>query len=87
MSNALYDQDFYEWTTVQAALLRSGRLSEADVANLAEEIDPIGSSQKAEMRRRLARLLQYLLKWRYQPELQSRSWSTTICSSATSCWI
>ena len=63
---------------MQAALLRSGRLSEADIANLAEEIESIGSSQKAEIRRRLARLLQHLLKWRYQPELQSRSWSTTI---------
>ena len=57
MSTALYDQDFYEWTTVQAALLRSGRQSEADIANLAEEIESIGSSHKSEIRRRLARLL------------------------------
>ena len=78
MSNALYDRDFYEWTAEQARLLRSGRLSEADIENLAEEIESIGSSQKSEMRSRLGRILQHLLKCRYQPDLRSRSWTTTI---------
>ena len=78
MSNALYDRDLYEWTVAQAELLRSGRLNEADCENLAEEILSIGRSQKAELRRRMSRLLQHLLKWRYQPELRSRSWATTI---------
>ena len=78
MSNALYDRDLYEWTVAQAELLRSGRLNEADCENLAEEILSIGRSQKAELRRRMSRLLQHLLKWRYQPELRSRSWATMI---------
>ena len=78
MSNSLYDRDFYAWTTVQAELLRSGRLSEADRENLAEEIEAIGRSEKAELRRRLGRVLQHLLTWRYQPELRSRSWASTL---------
>ena len=78
MSNSLYDRDFYEWTSVQAELLRAGRLSEADRENLAEEIEAIGQSQKAELRRRLSRVLQRLLKWQYQPSLRSRSWATTL---------
>ncbi len=78
MSNALYDLDFQEWTKLQASLLRDGRLAEADLTNLAEEIEAIGRSQKTETRRRLARILQHLLKWAYQPELRSRSWSATL---------
>lgn len=78
MSNMLYDRDFYEWTAVQAALLRDGRLNEADRENLAEEIEAIGRSEKTEIRRRLSRIIQHLLKWAYQPDLRSRSWSATL---------
>lgn len=38
----------------------------------------MGASARRELRTRLARLAQRLLKWRYQPELRSRSWRTTI---------
>jgi hypothetical protein len=32
-----YDDDFYAWTQEQAALLRGGRLADADVEHLIEE--------------------------------------------------
>ena len=83
MSNALYDADFYEWTVEQTDLLRAGRFSELDLENLAEEVRSIGQSQKSELRRRLSRLLQHLLKWRYQPDLRSRSWTSTILEQRT----
>jgi hypothetical protein len=83
VSNTLYDQDLYAWTAVQADLLRSGRLSEVDLLNLAEEIESIGRSQKTELRHRLARVLQQLLKWRYQPDLRSRSWAATLIEQRT----
>jgi hypothetical protein len=35
----LYDHDFYAWANQQAALLRAGKLSDADVAHIAEEIE------------------------------------------------
>jgi hypothetical protein len=38
----------------------------------------VGASQKREVSSRLKRLCRHLLKWRYQPEHRSRSWSTTI---------
>ena len=39
-SNAtLYDTDFYAWANEQAALLRAGCLTEADIGNIAEEIE------------------------------------------------
>jgi len=35
----LYDRDFHEWTIRNAELLRSGRAADADLAQIAEEID------------------------------------------------
>ena len=66
------------WTEQQAALLRAGEYPAVDAQHLAEEIESVGASERREVRRRLARLLQHLLKWRYQSDHRSRSWSTTI---------
>ena len=74
----LYDRDFYAWANEQAALLRAGRLSAADIAHIAEEIESMGRSEKRELTSRLAMLLAHLLKWRFQPERRGRSWQATI---------
>lgn len=80
----LYDEDFTLWTERQAALLRrraAGELvndTDLDWQNIAEEIEAMGRSERRELRSRLARLLQHLLKWRYQPDHRSRSWRATI---------
>jgi Domain of unknown function DUF29 len=82
--SAVYDEDFILWTKRQATLLRrraAGELindGELDWLNLAEEIEAVGGNTRRELRHRLAGLLQHLLKWRYQPELHSRSWRATI---------
>jgi Domain of unknown function DUF29 len=73
-----YDTDFYAWANEQAALLRAGRLSEADVENIAEEIESMGRSERRELVSRLTVLLVHLLKWRYQSGLRGRSWRITI---------
>ena len=75
---SLYEEDFYAWTSAQAALLREGRLDEIDIANILEEIESLGRSLVAELRSRLKILAQHLLKEIYQPEKASRSWATTI---------
>ena len=64
---ALYERDFYAWANKQAALLRAGKLSEADVEHIAEEIESMGRAEKPELINRLAVLLSHLLKWQYQP--------------------
>jgi hypothetical protein len=74
----LYDTDFFAWANQQAALLRAGRLSEADIGNIAEEIESMGRSEKRELINRLTVLFVHLLKWRYQPALRGRSWAITI---------
>jgi hypothetical protein len=45
-----YDDDFYAWTQEQARLLRAGEFSAVDVANLAEEIESIGRSDRRELK-------------------------------------
>ena len=74
----LYDTDFYAWANEQAALLRAGRLSEADIENIAEEIESMGRREKNELTSPLTVLFVHLLKWRFQPTLRSRSWRLTI---------
>ncbi len=74
----LHDTDFHAWANEQAALLRAGRLAEADVANIAEEIESIGRSEKRELINRLAVLLLHSMKWRHQPVKRSPSWRATI---------
>jgi hypothetical protein len=82
MSNQqLYDQDFYAWTHEQAGLLRAGRLSEADVEHIAEEIESIGKREKRELVSRLRVLLLHLLKWQYQPTCRGASWEGSIINT------
>jgi Domain of unknown function DUF29 len=78
VSNSLYDRDFYAWANQQAALLRAGRVTEADIQNIAEEIESMGRSERRELVNCLAVLLQHLLKWQYQPLFRGASWRLTV---------
>ena len=78
MSRIAYDADFYGWANEQAALLREGRLGEADIAHIAEEIESMGRSEKCELVNRLAVLLTHLLKWRWRPAGRGSSWRASI---------
>ena len=75
---SLYEADFYAWANQQAALLRGGKLSAADIENIAEEIESMGRSEKRELISRLTVLLLHLLKWQFQPGLRGNSWRYTI---------
>ncbi|EAN5736309.1 DUF29 domain-containing protein [Salmonella enterica] len=73
-----YESDVVAWSQEQAALLRAGRFSEIDIANIAEEIEDVGKSEQRELASRMAVLLAHLLKWKFQPERQCKSWQLTI---------
>ncbi|MFL4987997.1 MAG: DUF29 family protein, partial [Microvirga sp.] len=45
-----YDADAYSWAFRQAQLLREGRFDEADIANIAEEIESLGRSERSTLR-------------------------------------
>jgi Domain of unknown function DUF29 len=74
----LYDHDFYAWSREQAELLRAGKLAEADIEHIAEEIESMGRTEKRELISRLSVLLLNLLKWRYQPGKRGPSWEASI---------
>jgi Domain of unknown function DUF29 len=76
-----YDTDFYQWTQAQAEALRAKDWPALDVANLAEEIESLGRSDRRAITHQLERLLLHLLKWSYQPderERRCRSWLNSI---------
>src|SRR5947208_12657968 len=74
----LYDKDFAEWTRHNAELLRSGRVTEADLEHIAEEIEDMGKRERRELLSRLTVLIVHMLKWNVQPDRRSRSWEGTI---------
>jgi hypothetical protein len=78
---SLHDSDFYAWSLEQAALLRAGRVGEADLAAIAEEIESMGKTEKRELVSRLTVLLLHLLKWRYQPGGRGNSWRLSIANA------
>ena len=45
-TRSLRDSDFYAWSLEQAALLRAGRVAEADLAAIAEEIESMDKTEK-----------------------------------------
>ncbi len=78
MPNTNYDRDFYAWANEQAALLREGKLGDADIEHIAEEIESMGRTEKRELVSRLTVLMLHLLQWRFQPGKRCSSWKTRI---------
>jgi hypothetical protein len=68
----LYDRDFYAWASEQAAMARDGKLAQADIEHIAEEIESMGKTEKRELMSRLTVLILHLLKWRVPPTLRGK---------------
>jgi hypothetical protein len=78
MPQNLYETDFNLWIEQTTKQLVNGNLQEIDLKNLIEEIESMGKNNKREIKSRLIKLLMHLLKYKYQPEKQTRSWISTI---------
>lgn len=74
----LYDADYWAWTQKQADALRRRSGNELDWDLLAQELDALGATEERELRSRYGVLMAHLLKWAYQPDRRSRSWTNTI---------
>lgn len=74
----LYETDFNLWLEQTAIFLKEGKLEQLDIENLIEEIEGMSRKEKDALESNLIRILQHLLKWKYQPEKRSPSWSYTI---------
>mgnify|MGYP001809552601 FL=1 len=77
-TTTLYDTDFNLWIEQTVRHLKQGDLQSLDLENLIEEIESMGRSDKREVKNRLIVLMVHLLKWRYQSEKRSNSWTATI---------
>jgi hypothetical protein len=77
-NSVLYEQDYYLWIKNTAQLLQQDRLSELDIANLIEEIEDMGKSERRAVESNLDIILMHLLKYKYQPLKRSNSWLSTI---------
>ena len=75
---SLYEQDYYLWLQTTANQLREKKFAEVDLANLIEEIESVGRSEKSALVSNLQIVLMHLLKYKYQPEKRSNSWLFTI---------
>ena len=76
---ALYDEDFYLWTRDQAAAIRAGRFTDLDVEHLAEEVEDLGSEQRAGVRSRVRTVIEHLLKLQFSPAVEPRpGWRRTV---------
>jgi hypothetical protein len=73
-----YESDFFAWTQQQAEQLRALRPNSIDWANLAEEIEDLGKSQKQKIESNLAIILLHLLKLAYQPGSAKAGWRSSV---------
>jgi Domain of unknown function DUF29 len=64
----LYERDYYAWIQKQVRALRKHRVDEIDWANVAEEIQDLGKSEKRSVESHMARIVEHLLKLAYTPE-------------------
>ena len=76
--NTSYETDVVAWASEQARLIRAGRFDQLDLAHIAEEIEDVGKSEQRELASRMAVLLAHILKWKFQPQKRSVSWTLTI---------
>jgi hypothetical protein len=73
-----YDQDFFQWTQETARAIEEGRFDDIDRAALADEVASLGKRDRREIGSRLAVIVLHMLKLKYQPERESRSWHNSI---------
>jgi len=74
----LYEHDYYSWTNVQAQALRERKATGLDWDNLAEEVEDLSKAERHRLESHLELVVMHLLKWTYQPQRRTRSWSDSI---------
>jgi hypothetical protein len=68
----LYQEDFYVWTEVQAALLSERRFEALDLANLIEEVEALGRAERSKVLNNASVVVEHLLKLQHSPAKDPR---------------
>ena len=74
----LYHSDYLLWLQETRQLLKDKDFDRLDIENLIEEIESLGRSERNKLISSLRLIYQHLLKWQYQPNKRTKSWSNTI---------
>jgi hypothetical protein len=74
----LYESDETAWLEESSRLIRAGHFDALDYENLASYLEEMAMRDRREVNSRLRVLMAHLLKWQYQSEKRSRSWTLTI---------
>jgi hypothetical protein len=74
----LYESDYLLWLQETSQLLKANDFERLDLENLIEEIESLGRNERNKLISSLRLIYQHLLKWQYQPQKRSKSWSNTI---------
>lgn len=74
-------KDYCLWAKTQSDLLRERDFSHLDIDNIIEEIESLGNSEADKIESHLTNYLMHMLKKRYQPEMEHRSWDLSIKES------
>jgi len=79
ITSPAHEVDLAAWATAQAALLRAGRIGEADLANIAEELDEVGKSQRLTLASHVGTVIEHLMKLQASRVIQPpNGWRSTI---------
>lgn len=81
MQQSNYETDFVSWSAEQADLLKKGQFEKLDMINLIDEVESLGRSEKRTVTSYLTIYLMHLLKSRYQPNHNCRSWEISLRNS------
>jgi hypothetical protein len=81
MPTATYDKDFTAWSLAQAQLLRDRQFDQVDWANLIEEVEGLGRSERQVIASYLTVLFTHLLKWKDQPSGRQYTDADVPCGS------
>ncbi|MGB7250147.1 MAG: DUF29 domain-containing protein [Phormidesmis sp.] len=77
-AQSLYEADYAQWIEATLQKLQQQDYAAVDWENLIEEIEDMGRRERRALVSNLIVLLVHLLKWQYQPERRSGSWSGSI---------
>lgn len=73
-----YETDYVHWVETTLEHLKAGDYTNVDWVNLLEEIEDMSRRERQSLESNLVIVLLHLLKWQYQPELQSGSWKGSL---------
>ncbi len=73
-----YEKDFALWSAEQAALIRSGKLDQIDIENIAEEVESLAREERRKIDAHLQATLMQMMRWRYQSEYRCGKWESDL---------